>query len=246
VTYNIYRSTTSGKEQSYFAAPIATGVTGTSYTDSGLVTGTTYYYVVSATNALGFEGVASAEASATAWNCTAYTSLAFGSRQVCGGIRAEYQALGGPSGFLGYPITDEIGTPDGVGRFNHFQYGSIYWTAWTGAHEVHGAIRAVWAALGWERSVLGYPLTDETMTPDWVGRYNHFAGGSIYWTPSTGAHEVQGGIRAVWASLGWERSFLGYPVSDEYTAGFGIRRSDFQHGSITWNVPTGQWSVIRH
>jgi uncharacterized protein with LGFP repeats len=27
---------------------------------------------------------------------------------------------------------------------------------------VHGAIRDKWAALGWERGVAGYPLTDET------------------------------------------------------------------------------------
>ena len=44
-------------------------------------------------------------------------------------------------GFLHYPVTDETGTPDGVGRFNHFEGGSIYWTPGTGAKEVHGAIR---------------------------------------------------------------------------------------------------------
>ena len=54
--------------------------------------------------------------------------------------------------------------------------------------------------LGWERSFLGYPLTDETATPDGVGRYNHFQGGSIYWTPATGAHEVHGAIRGQWAT----------------------------------------------
>ncbi|GAB16036.1 hypothetical protein ARGLB_105_00010, partial [Arthrobacter globiformis NBRC 12137] len=34
---------------------------------------------------------------------------------------------------------------------------SIYWSPKTGAHEVHGAIRAKWAALGWEKGPLGYP-----------------------------------------------------------------------------------------
>src|SRR5207302_49498 len=83
---------------------------------------------------------------------------------------------------------------DGVGRYNHFQGGSIYWTPGTGAHEVHGAIKDKWASMGWERSFLGYPVTDETGTPDGVGRYNHFQGGSIYWTPSIGAYEVHGAI----------------------------------------------------
>jgi uncharacterized protein with LGFP repeats len=45
---------------------------------------------------------------------------------VIGAIRDKWLALGGPSSFLGQPLTDELGTPDGVGRFNHFQGGSIY------------------------------------------------------------------------------------------------------------------------
>jgi hypothetical protein len=85
-----------------------------------------------------------------------------------------------------------------------------------GAFEVHGAIRDKYLALGAEASILGYPRTDETGTPDGVGRFNHFQGGSIYWTPGTSAHEVHGLIRDRWASLGWERNpQLGYQVTDE-------------------------------
>ena len=85
-----------------------------------------------------------------------------------------------------------------------------------GAFEVHGAIREKYLALGAEASILGYPRTDETATPDGIGRFNHFQGGSIYWTPGTFAHEVHGLIRDRWASLGWERNpQLGYPISDE-------------------------------
>jgi fibronectin type 3 domain-containing protein len=57
--YNIYRSTTSGAE-----ALVQSGVTGTSYTDSGLANGTTYYYKVAAVNSVG-TGALSGEASAT-------------------------------------------------------------------------------------------------------------------------------------------------------------------------------------
>src|SRR5664280_1473469 len=117
---------------------------------------------------------------------------ATGAHEVHGLIAAHYAELGGPTGLLGYPLTDETATPDGTGRFNHFTGGSIYWTPATGAHEVHGGIRDKWAALGWELGVAGYPTTDETATPDGTGRFNHFTGASIYWTPATGAHEVHG------------------------------------------------------
>jgi len=99
---------------------------------------------------------------------------------------------------------------------------------------VIGAIRDRWLALGGASSFLGEPLTDERTTPDGVGRYNHFQGGSIYWTPETGAHEVHGPIRDKWASMGWERSPLGYPISDERGRGNGERYSRFQRGDINW------------
>ena len=162
-----------------------------------------------------------------------------GAHEVHGDIRKKWASLGWERSFLRYPITDERSTPDKVGRFNHFQGGSIYWTPKTGAHEVHGDIRQKWSSLGWERSFLGYPTTDETSTPDGVGRFNHFQGGSIYWTPNTGAHEVHGDIRQKWASLGWERSFLGYPISDELSINNNSRYSVFEGGVLHWKRNKG-------
>ncbi|HYG81904.1 MAG TPA: galactose oxidase-like domain-containing protein [Pyrinomonadaceae bacterium] len=161
-------------------------------------------------------------------------------------IDDKYAALGGPAGLLGSPTTPEQAAPDGVGRFRHYQRGSIYWTALTGAHEVHGAIRGKWSSLGWERSLLGYPLTDELPTPDGVGRFNHFAGGSIYWTLATGAHEVHGDIRIRWAALGWERGHLGYPTSDEMDTPHGdSRMSHFQGGAIYWDPQRRAYEVYK-
>ncbi len=160
-------------------------------------------------------------------------------------IDDKYVSLGGTGGFLGTPTTTEITCPDGAGHFRHFHGGSIYWTPTTGAHEVHGAIRALWSSLGWETSALGYPITDETATPDGVGRFNHFQHGSIYWTPATGAHEVHGAIRELWSSLGWETSALGYPTSDEHDTPHKFGRvSDFQHGSIYWDAHRGPYEVF--
>jgi GH25 family lysozyme M1 (1,4-beta-N-acetylmuramidase) len=164
-----------------------------------------------------------------------YYTPATGAWAVFGQILNHYQQLGGPGGALGFPTTDETPTPDGVGRYNHFsKSASIYWTQSTGAWSVQGSIRDRWAALGWEGGPMGYPTTDETPTPDGVGRYNHFSkSASIYWTQSTGAWSVQGAIRDRWAALGWEHSRLGYPTSDEFGVPGG-RRNNFQHGYITW------------
>ncbi len=69
--YSVHRGTTSG---SY--TTIQTNVTGTSYIDTGLANGTTYYYVVSGTNAEGAGGDSN-EASATPTASTAPTEVTF-------------------------------------------------------------------------------------------------------------------------------------------------------------------------
>src|SRR5207302_9318939 len=60
-SYNVYRSIISGGEG---ITPFRTGVAGTSFVDSGLANGVTYYYEVSAVNSAG-ESPLSPEVSAT-------------------------------------------------------------------------------------------------------------------------------------------------------------------------------------
>ncbi|WIX86434.1 PQQ-dependent sugar dehydrogenase [Amycolatopsis sp. DG1A-15b] len=175
------------------------------------------------------------------WVGSIYYTTATGAHAISGEIRKKWAELDYERG-LGYPTTDELGTPDGVGRYNHFVkggwIGSIYYTTATGAHAIYGEIRKKWAALDYERG-LGYPATDELSTPDGRGRYNHFTGGgSIYYTWTTGAHMVKGEIRKRWAALGWEYSYLHYPKSDEYVTNGGYR-SDFEGGYLTYTSATG-------
>jgi hypothetical protein len=96
-----------------------------------------------------------------------------------------------------------------------------------------------YAQLGGAAGFLGQPTIAETVTPDGVGHYRHYAGGSIYWHPRTGAHEVHGLIGQRWAELNWELGYLGYPITDEInTVDGGGRVSRFEGGELIWNEKT--------
>ena len=172
--------------------------------------------------------------------CICYNTEIHDAFEIHGDIYRKWLELGGLQ--WGVPSTDELPTSRGDGRFNFFNNSSasIHWTPRTGAHAVQGAILQKWTQLNWENGPMGYPVTDETTTPDGIGRFNHFEnGGSIYWTPDTGARAVWGDIRKHWESLGWELSYLGYPTSDEVDFPEGGRASTFQNGGIYWWPDTG-------
>ncbi|CAN3979510.1 hypothetical protein KPATCC21470_2137 [Kitasatospora purpeofusca] len=93
---------------------------------------------------------------------------------------------------------------------------------------VCGPILDKYLALGGPTGPLRNPVTGTTVTPDGIGRYVHFrsdapdgggSAGSVYWSPDTGAHFVNGNIRNKWAELGWEQGYLGYPAADEINIG---------------------------
>ncbi len=71
VTYNVFRSTTSGFTASS-SNQIASGVTGTSFSDAGLTAATTYFYLVEASNSGGTSGPSN-QASATTQSGTTNT-----------------------------------------------------------------------------------------------------------------------------------------------------------------------------
>ena len=173
-----------------------------------------------------------------------YWSPATGAWRIQGAIRDTWGRLGWENGPNGFPTSDERGTPDATGRYNTFQDGAIYWTGRTGAHALQGLIWQEYGAQGWENSVLRFPTTDELPTPNRFGRYNHFQGGSIYWSPATGAHAVSGPIRDVWAAEGWENSEFGFPVSDEYDVEDDLIAQDFEGGTLAYNPYSGAVVVL--
>src|SRR6266545_3143138 len=100
--------------------------------------------------------------------------------------------------------------PRNEGYWQHFERGWVYWSPKTGAHMVTQYIFSKWGEYQWEQGFLGFPKSDETITMDRHGRYNHFEGGSIYYTPRGGIFEVHGAIRDKWVEFGSEKGFLGY------------------------------------
>lgn len=86
---------------------------------------------------------------------------------------------------------------------------------------------------------LGSPKTAES-DAGYGGRVRQFEHGNIYYHPSTGAHEVHGGILSLYLAHGGQAvnpqsgfRELGFPVSDEIQA-FGAPMSQFEFGAIYW------------
>ncbi|WP_420878987.1 hypothetical protein [Rhodococcus sp. (in: high G+C Gram-positive bacteria)] len=176
---------------------------------------------------------------------------------VKGAIEAEWLRLGPDN--VGWAVTDELDA-NYLGKFQVFERpaphmgNSIYWHNDTGAHQVGGLIRDKYRDLGWESGDLHFPTTSETQTPIKPGAFNHFQGGSIYYSSSTGAWPTWGAIRDTWANAGWENSGYGFPKSYEYNCNDGInpndkswnyggKGQDYQGGRIFWNSAPNNFNL---
>ncbi|WP_442928915.1 N-acetylmuramoyl-L-alanine amidase [Modestobacter sp. VKM Ac-2984] len=158
-----------------------------------------------------------------------YWSPTAGVRLVRGDVLTAYLAAGGPA-VLGAPVTDEDTAGQG-GAYNQFANdAAIYWTAGTQAQVVRGAIRTRWSALGAEWG-LGFPTSGETAVPG--GVQQTFTNGSVYWAAATGAHELRGGVAAVWSRAGGAAT-LGLPMTGEVGAPGGVLQEFTRGYTVTW------------
>ena len=176
---------------------------------------------------------------------------------VRGAIHEAYVRRGGPAGALGGPLSSEVeivqpvraggqtgGT--GAGEDQHsagfstaFERGTVLWSAQTGAHVVRGALAEAFHARGGVPGT-GFPRGEE-FGPLVRGGYGQvFTGGTLYWTPATGAHLVRDGLLMDrWARQGWETGELGYPVSEQFgEEGYAPRWQHFQGGSVYFAKPS--------
>jgi uncharacterized protein with LGFP repeats len=168
-----------------------------------------------------------------------YWSPGTGAHDMTGAILAEWGTWTWEAGVLGYPTTDvSCGLAEG-GCFQQFEGGAIYSTPGTGTHTVLGAIRATWAASGWERGALGYPTANEVCTADHSRCSQRFQRGAVYWTPATGAWLVAGAMSPAYDAAGGPAGTLGSPLRN---AVCGLKDGgcfqDFQNGSLYWSPTT--------
>ncbi|HEY7630438.1 MAG TPA: LamG-like jellyroll fold domain-containing protein [Thermoleophilaceae bacterium] len=110
--------------------------------------------------------------------------------EVHGAILAQFLSSGGTASW-GFPVSNEQDVVSGstaIGRISEFERCSIYWSASSGAFEVHGEIRDRYRSVGGAGGALGFPTSDEADVPgaSAPARFNTFQHGSIVWFGSAG------------------------------------------------------------
>ncbi|WP_432548014.1 S8 family serine peptidase [Kineococcus sp. SYSU DK004] len=167
-----------------------------------------------------------------------YWSPATGAQVVKGDVRARWASLGWERSWLGFPAGEEVAVRGGV--VQRFTGGQVWWSPATGAQAVRGAVLDRYARSGAETGPLGFPTTSEA--PLRGGAFSVFQGGSVYFSPATGARVVTGRIRDEWGRLGWETGRLGWPRTEEVPVRGGVRQ-DFTGGSVTYSFSTARTTV---
>ena len=132
----------------------------------------------------------------------------------CGSpIAKKYAALGGTAGFLGPVVSPEKANSDKRGRVARYQNGNIYWTATTGAHEVHGRILTEYGKQAGVNGPLKYPTSDTRTSSDKKSTYSNFENGRIYDRAAAGVFTVPKPFFTKHEEFGGIHGVLGYPTA---------------------------------
>jgi uncharacterized protein (TIGR03437 family) len=157
---------------------------------------------------------------------------------IAGAILAQYLALGGPAGALGYPQSDA--TPGGR---QTFERGTL---AGNPVQLVAGAILAKWGTLGYETGVAGPPTAAAATFQTFrgaTGTMQSFQNGLILAPQSGQTFLVAGVILAAYTASGGPTGDLGAPTSDEHPAG-GLRQQEFDGGLINYAPGSSAATVV--
>ncbi|MFY1599062.1 hypothetical protein [Micromonospora sp. WMMD737] len=193
-------------------------------------------------------------------------SAATGAQPTTWAIAAHHDSLGGCAGRLGFPLApmekalpSPSGTLGTLQRFEgSFDYGdgtrarqhaadgaAIYWAPQHGAHAVWGRIGEFHENRGGTAGDLGFPTTDETAVgPSRSGAgargwRQRFEGGTVYFTPETGAVRVPTEIADYHDDEGDVSGVLGFPRSPVTQAADSPQGTSgrFQRFEGEWDYP---------
>lgn len=173
-----------------------------------------------------------------------YWSPATGAHTIWGRIQTRWADFQWEYGRLGYPTSDEMCGLVGGGCWQTFERGRMYWSPASDAHPLWGAIGERFDQMGYEHGPLGYPTRAEFCGLKDGGCFQDFQGGSIHWSPATGAWTTWGAIREFWASTGWENGRFGYPTGPEQCAtpgGVFTCTQQFAGGTIHYQAGRGAY-----
>jgi hypothetical protein len=131
-------------------------------------------------------------------------------------------------------------TCSSYGNRNFFQY----FTDWFGSTQSSSAtaIFDKYNALGGSSGFLGAVTSGYQCGLVGKGCFQNYEGGSIYYSPATGAHFVRGEIAGLWGRNGWETGALGYPISDESCGLVDdgcYQRFQYKATRVYWSPATG-------
>ncbi|GAB3357328.1 S8 family serine peptidase [Modestobacter lapidis] len=162
-----------------------------------------------------------------------YWTSRTGPRVVAGAMLEAWRRHGWEnSADLGYPVSEVNCTLVNGGCFQVFERGSLYSGGTGGPAVVSGVLRDRWAALGWERSFLGYPQSDASCGLA-GGCAQTFQHGEITWSPATGAVALSYSLQLAWYEEGAWSGRLGWPVDARTGGGPTVPHwGRFQHGEV--------------
>lgn len=136
---------------------------------------------------------------------------------------------------VGPPVGAEFSVAGG--RQRDYKWGSLYYSAATGVHEVHGAIWWSYKGRGGP-GALGFPTTDEEgvylkYAENVTGAANRFQKGELVWAKETNkVHWLGSAISTEWNRAVYP--FLGMPAGSERAAKSGVM-VPFSSGAIYSN-----------
>ncbi len=175
-------------------------------------------------------------------------NVRFSPNAACGSsaVFIENQATAGLYNYTPYQpnaaaLAAGYGTGDSCSAYGNRNFWN-YFTDWfgpTSGYSVSPQMTELWNTWGGAGGPLGVPTASQRCDLVPTGCSQVFSGGTVFWSPSTGAQAVGGLILTRWKASGGPGAGIGYPTSTVLGCASSGCTQTFQSGVITWSSTTG-------